>query len=51
MSTKIDYVLRNLGVTSVVLVGMITNQCVESTARDAADLGCVVLRPLGDGVL
>lgn len=39
MSSKIDYVLRNMGVTSLVLVGMITNQCVESSARDAADLG------------
>lgn len=38
-STSAAYVLRNLGVTSLVLVGMVTNQCVESTARDAADLG------------
>jgi ureidoacrylate peracid hydrolase len=39
MSTKIDYILRNMEIASLVVVGMITNQCVESSVRDAADLG------------
>lgn len=39
MSTTIDYVLQNLGVSSLVVCGMISNQCVESSARDAAGLG------------
>ena len=39
MSTIIDYVLQNLGVSSLVVCGMISNQCVESSTRDAAGLG------------
>jgi len=41
-STNIDYVLRNLGIEQIVLCGQLTNECVESTARDAADLGYFV---------
>merc|ERR1719343_1632781 len=41
-STNIDYVLRNLGIEQLVLCGQLTNECVESTARDAADLGYFV---------
>jgi nicotinamidase-related amidase len=41
-STNIDYVLRNLSVEQVVLCGQVTNQCVESACRDAADLGYFV---------
>jgi nicotinamidase-related amidase len=37
-STNIDRVLRNLGVSNVVVVGLVTNGCVESTARSAAEL-------------
>ena len=36
-STNIEYVLRNLGVTQLVVTGIVTNQCVESAVRDAAD--------------
>ena len=42
-STNLDYILQNLGVQTLVLVGMITNQCVESTARDGAGLGYEVI--------
>jgi len=42
LSTNINYVLRNLNVEQLVLCGQITNQCVESTCRDAADLGYFV---------
>jgi len=38
-STGIDALLRNLGVHSVVFTGVSTSQCVDLTARDAADRG------------
>ena len=42
ISTNIDYVLRNLGTRSLVVTGIMTDQCVESAARDACDLGYLV---------
>jgi len=39
ISTNIDYVLRNLEVRSLMVAGMMTDQCVESAVRDACDLG------------
>jgi ureidoacrylate peracid hydrolase len=42
ISTNIDYVLRNLGVRSLIVAGMMTDQCVESAVRDACDLGYLV---------
>jgi ureidoacrylate peracid hydrolase len=42
ISTNIDYVLRNLGIRSLMLAGILTDQCVDSTARDACDLGYLV---------
>jgi ureidoacrylate peracid hydrolase len=42
ISTNIDYVLRNLEVRSLILAGMMTDQCVESAVRDACDLGYLV---------
>jgi ureidoacrylate peracid hydrolase len=42
ISTSIDYVLRNLGVTHLVVSGLLTDQCVESAVRDACDLGYLV---------
>ena len=42
ISTKIDYVLRNLGVRSLLVAGLMTDQCVESAVRDACDLGYLV---------
>jgi len=41
-STNIAYVLRNLHVEQVIMVGQLTDQCVESAVRDAADLGFFV---------
>ncbi len=38
-STDLDHQLRNLGVDTVIVVGVVTNFCVETTARDASDLG------------
>lgn len=42
ISTHIDYVLRNLGVSQIVLSGLLTDQCVESAVRDACDLNYLV---------
>jgi ureidoacrylate peracid hydrolase len=42
ISTNIDYVLRNLEMRSLIVAGMMTDQCVESAVRDACDLGYLV---------
>ena len=42
ISTNIDYVLRNLGVRSLIITGLMTDQCVETAVRDACDLGYLV---------
>jgi nicotinamidase-related amidase len=41
--TGIDQLLRNLGVETLVLVGVATDMCVETTGRDAADRGYNVI--------
>jgi ureidoacrylate peracid hydrolase len=38
-STNFEYVLRNLGVEYLMVMGMITDQCVETTVRDGCDRG------------
>lgn len=38
-STNIDYLLRNIGIRTLVLTGFLTDQCVDHTVRDAADRG------------
>ncbi len=44
-SSNIDQLLRNLGIDSLVLTGVATNACVETTSRDAADRGykCILV--------
>jgi nicotinamidase-related amidase len=44
-ASDIDRVLRNLGVESLVVTGVGTDVCVETTARDAVDRGfaCIVV--------
>lgn len=44
-STGLDAVLRTLGIEGLLFCGVSTDQCVESTARVAADLGydCVIV--------
>ena len=44
-STAIDYVLRNLGVKSLIVAGIVTDQCVDMAVRDAADRGYLVAVP------
>jgi nicotinamidase-related amidase len=41
-STNIEYVLRNLDIRYLVVYGVVTDQCVESAIRDAADRGFLV---------
>jgi ureidoacrylate peracid hydrolase len=38
-STNFEYVLRNLRVEYLMVMGMITDQCVETTVRDGCDRG------------
>ena len=38
-STNFEYVLRNLGVEYLVVMGILTDQCVETTVRDGCDRG------------
>lgn len=39
VATNLEFVLRNLGVDALFIVGVYTNECVETTARDASDIG------------
>jgi ureidoacrylate peracid hydrolase len=45
ISTNIDYVLRNLGVRSLIIAGVLTDQCIDSAVRDACDIGYLVTVP------
>jgi nicotinamidase-related amidase len=42
-STAIDQLLRNLGVDTLLICGVVTNGCVEGSVRDASDLGYKVI--------
>jgi len=39
ISTNLAYVLRNMGIRSLVVTGVVTTGCVLTTVTDAADLG------------
>jgi ureidoacrylate peracid hydrolase len=43
LSTNADFLLRNMGVDTLIITGVVTNNCVESTTRSAGDLGYRVL--------
>ncbi|HQT63895.1 MAG TPA: isochorismatase family cysteine hydrolase [Acidocella sp.] len=45
ISTNIHYVLGNLGIKQLIIVGALTDQCVDSAVRDACDLGYLVTVP------
>jgi nicotinamidase-related amidase len=40
-STGLDMILRNMGITDLVIAGVASHACVETTSRDAADRGYV----------
>jgi ureidoacrylate peracid hydrolase len=42
ISTNIHYVLGNLGTKHLIVAGLLTDQCVDSTVRDACDYGYLV---------
>ncbi|MGD2118608.1 MAG: isochorismatase family cysteine hydrolase [Chromatiales bacterium] len=41
-STNLEYILRNLGITGLFIVGVYSNECVSTAVRDACDLGFYV---------
>jgi len=42
-ATAIDQILRNLRIESLVITGVVTNNCVENAVRDACDRGYAVI--------
>ncbi|MFM7653207.1 MAG: cysteine hydrolase family protein [Vulcanococcus sp.] len=38
-STTLDYLLRNVGIRTLVVIGLLTDQCIDHTVKDAADRG------------
>ena len=42
-STAIDQILRNLGIETLLVTGVVTNYCVETAVRDAGDRGYNVI--------
>lgn len=42
-STTLDYVLRNIGIQTLVVIGLLTDQCIDHTVKDAADRGYQVV--------
>jgi ureidoacrylate peracid hydrolase len=45
ISTNLHYILGNLGIKQLIIVGALTDQCVDSAVRDACDLGYLVTVP------
>lgn len=41
-STNFEYVLRNLGIECLMVMGIVTDQCVETTVRDGCDRGFLI---------
>jgi nicotinamidase-related amidase len=41
-STSLDYLLRNIGITELVVAGLLSDQCIDHTVKDAADRGYLV---------
>ena len=41
-STNIEYVLRNLSIQYLMIMGIVTDQCVETAVRDGCDKGFLI---------
>lgn len=41
-STNLEYILKNMGINTLFVCGVYTNECVSTTVRDASDLGFYV---------
>lgn len=39
----LEYVLRNIGIEAVIVVGVLTDQCVDMALRDGADRGFLMV--------
>ena len=42
-STVLDYLLRNIGIETLMVAGILTDQCIDHTVKDAADRGYRVI--------
>lgn len=42
-STNFDYLMRNIGITQILVTGFLTDQCVDHTIRDGADRGYLMV--------
>lgn len=42
-STNFEYVLRNIGISQIMVTGFLTDQCIDHTIRDGADLGFLMI--------
>ncbi len=42
-STTLDYLLRNMGIRVLIVAGVLTDQCIDHTVKDAADRGYQVI--------
>ena len=42
-STNFDYLMRNIGIDTIIATGFLTDQCVDHTVRDGADRGYYML--------
>ena len=45
-STNFEYLLRNIGIDTVIVSGFLTDQCIDHTVRDGADRGFVMVCPV-----
>lgn len=45
-STIFEYLLRNIGIDTVVVTGFLTDQCIDHTVRDGADRGLRMVCPI-----
>ena len=44
-STNFDYLMRNIGLDTLVVTGFLTDQCIDHTVRDGADRGFRMVCP------
>lgn len=42
-TTILEYLLRNIGIEAVIVVGLITDQCIDMALRDGADRGFLMI--------
>lgn len=45
-STTFEYLMRNIGIDTIIVTGFLTDQCVDHTTRDGADRGFRMICPV-----